>query len=101
MSAFLLSPDNLRDRSIEDIVSVGFSTVLMPYPRSFSARRSEHRVVVLGGSWHGLQHIPVLDDLAINIEAENVNASDLLAKQIQVAHMNECQVVVDCDPFYL
>jgi len=48
-----------------------------------------------------LQHIPVLDDLAINIEAENVNASDFVAKQIQVAHMNECQVAVDRDPFYL
>jgi hypothetical protein len=49
----------------------------------------EHCVGVVGDGRDGLQHIPVLDDLAINIEAENVNASDFLAKQIQVPFFGE------------
>jgi hypothetical protein len=40
----------------------------------------EHRVRILRGGRHRLQHIPVLDDLAIGIEAEDIYACGLLTK---------------------
>ena len=62
---------------------------------------SKHRVGILGGGWHGLQHIPVLDYLAIGIEAEDIDAGCFLTKQVQVARMDKGQVAINGDAFHL
>ena len=46
---------------------------LGPIPRS-SCYNLEHRVVVSRFLWHRLKHVPVLDDLAVLVEAEDVDA---------------------------
>ncbi len=48
---------------------------------------SEHRVGVVRGGRHRLQHIPVLNDLAIGIEAEDVDAGGFLTAPVQVTHV--------------
>jgi hypothetical protein len=48
-----------------------------------------------------LQNIPLFDDLAVGIEAENINASRFMASQVQVTHMHEGQIAIDADALHL
>src|SRR5277367_4743938 len=64
---------------------------------SRGAGRSEHGVVVLGLDRNRLQHVPVLDDFAVVIEAEDVDAGRFLPKEAQVTHVDKGQVAVDRD----
>src|SRR3954451_18175000 len=42
--------------------------------------RSEHRIRVRRRRWHRLQHVPVLDDLAGAVEAEDVDAGPVAVR---------------------
>jgi len=43
----------------------------------------------------------VLDDLAINIEAEDVDTSGLLTSPVQATHMDKGHIAIDGDAFHL
>jgi hypothetical protein len=43
----------------------------------------------------------MLDNLALGIKAEDIDARGFVTKQIQVAHMDKGQVVVNGDPLHL
>jgi hypothetical protein len=75
----------------------GFIWVTLPYFPCLS----EHRVGVIGGGRHGLQYIPVLDDLAIGVEAKYVDTSGFPASPIQVTHMYKGEVAINGDAFHL
>ncbi len=68
--------------------------VVVTWPRMMVRGLSEHSVRVVGGSGHWLQHIPVLDSLAIVIEAEDVDSSRFLATPIQIAHMHKGEISI-------
>src|SRR5882757_8978835 len=62
---------------------------------------SEHRVRVVGSIGHGLEDVPVLDELAVRVEAKDVDPRGLLARPIQVAHVHERQIALNRHPFDL
>src|SRR5208282_2253981 len=66
---------------------------------SVDPRLLEHRVAVVRGSWYRLQHIPVLDHLAVSVEAEDVDACGFLAPPVQVTHVHKGEVAIDRDAF--
>src|ERR1700722_20793420 len=68
---------------------------------SFSGGFLEHRVGVVRGRWYGLQHVPVLDNFAVLVEAEDVNTRGFLASPVKVAHVYKSQIAVDGDSFDL
>jgi hypothetical protein len=61
----------------------------------------EHRIGVVRGGWYRLQHVPVLDNFAVLVEAEDVNTRGFLASPVQVAHVYESQIAIDGDAFDL
>jgi hypothetical protein len=61
----------------------------------------EHRVAVVRRGWHRLQHIPVLDHLAVSVEAEDVDARGFVASPVQVTHVHKGEVAIDGDAFDL
>ena len=52
-------------------------------------RRSKHRVVIRGGVWDRLQHVPVLKNLTVCVEAKDIYARVLLPRPVQIADMNK------------
>ena len=46
-----------------------------------------------------LQHVPVLDDLAVRVEAEDVDTRGFLASPVQVTHVYKGQIAIDGDAF--
>src|SRR5439155_12861127 len=60
----------------------------------------EHRVGVIGGGRHGLQHIPMLDNLTVGIEAEDIDTSSFLTSPVQIAHLYKGQIAINGDTFY-
>jgi len=56
---------------------------------------SEHGIAVRGSFRNGLQHVPMLNDLAFVVEAEDVHARVFLAAPVQIPHMDERQVSVN------
>src|SRR5271169_6741519 len=61
----------------------------------------EHCVGVVGDGRDGLQHIPVLDDLAIHIKAEDIDTSGFLPSPVKVTHMYKREVAINRDAFHL
>src|ERR1700732_3015554 len=61
----------------------------------------KHRIGVVGGGWHRLQHVPVLDDIAVGVEAEDVDTRGFLASPVQVTHVYKGQIAIDGDAFDL
>src|ERR1700735_2070660 len=61
----------------------------------------EHCVRVVGDGRHGLQHIPVLDDLAIHIKAEDIDPRGFLPSPVKVTHMYKRKVAINRDAFHL
>ncbi len=57
----------------------------------------EHRVAVVRYSRHGLQHIPVLYNLAVGIKAKDIDACGFPTGEVQVARMYKRQIAVDRD----
>ena len=58
---------------------------------------SKHAVWIVRALGHRLQHIPVFKNLAVGIEAEDIDARGFLAAPIQIPHMDERQIAVDGD----
>src|SRR6267142_3751819 len=52
---------------------VGRCSVLRPFSAALWTPALEHCVAVSRGIWHNLQHVPVLDDFAIVIQAKNIH----------------------------
>ena len=48
-----------------------------------------------------MQHIPMLDHLAVSVEAENVDSRSFLASPVQVTYVYKGQVAIDGDAFDL
>ena len=46
-----------------------------------------------------VQHIPVLDDLAIDTEAEDIDISGFLTSPVQIAHVHKGEIAIDGDAF--
>jgi hypothetical protein len=49
----------------------------------------EHRVAVVRYSRHGLQHIPVLYNLAVGIKAKDIDACGFPTGEVQIARMRK------------
>jgi hypothetical protein len=61
----------------------------------------EHRVGVVRGGRYRLQHVPVLNDLAVSVETEDVDTGGFLASPVQVTHVYKSQIAIDGDAFDL
>jgi len=57
---------------------------------------SKHRVGIRRSSWDRLQHVPVFNDFSIFVEAKDIYRSMFLPRPVQIAHMNEREVSIDC-----
>jgi hypothetical protein len=74
--------------------SHGRNGVVVTWSGMMVCRLSVHSVRISGGCGHWLQHIPVLDNLAIVIEAEDVDSSGFLATPIQIAHVHKGEISI-------
>src|SRR5580692_12147236 len=61
----------------------------------------EHRVGVVRGGRYRLQHVPVLNDLAVSVETEDVDTGGFLASPVQVTHVYKSQIAIDGHAFDL
>src|SRR5712664_2914389 len=65
------------------------------------ADRLEHGVGVLRGGWNRLQHVPVLDHLAVRVDAEDIDTRGFLACPVEVTYVYKGQIAIDSDAFDL
>src|SRR5208282_499231 len=85
-----------------DALMIGrFHEVVQRKADSAYPRLLEHRVAVVRGGRYRLQHIPVLDHLAVSVEAEDVDTRGFLASPVQVTHVYKGEVAIDGDAFDL
>src|SRR6266404_407657 len=61
----------------------------------------EHCVGVVRGGCHRLQHVPVLDHLAVRVETEDIDTRGFLAGPVQVTYVYKGQIAIDGEAFDL
>ena len=55
-----------------------------------------HRVGIQRSAWERLQHVTVFYDLSLFVETKYIDGSMFFPRLVQIAHMNEREVSIDC-----